>query len=169
MSTINLKSNYQYVGFAKKEMYITSPVRYSTISSEELINYACENSGIPKAQMASAFYALNQQIEQFIMNGHSLTLGNLGILYLSAKTKAADTEDTAGSGSVESFSIKFRQSKRLRNLLDTNISLKTTMNTAQNFNPSDEEDDDVYEEEGSGDIAGGGETNENPLMLNERG
>ena len=87
MSTIVIKKNLQRVGYAKADKYITSPVRYSTISTEDLLKYASQNSGIPKAQMMAAFYAINQQVEQFILNGHTLQLGTLGYFFLSVKTK----------------------------------------------------------------------------------
>ena len=35
----------QRIAFADENKYITSAMRYSTISSEQLIEYACENSG----------------------------------------------------------------------------------------------------------------------------
>ena len=121
MSTINIKTNLQRVGFAKADKYITSTVRYSTISTDDLLEYACENSGIPKAQLISSFYAINQQIVQFILNGHSLQLGNLGFFYLSAKTKAVDSEKEAGVEAVEGLVLKFRQSRKLRNLINQRV------------------------------------------------
>lgn len=128
MGTINLKTSRRSLGFLKenKEKYITSLVRYSTISSEELIEWASENSGIPKAQMASSFYALNQQMEQFVLNGHALTIGTLGTIYLSSKTKASDTEDGAGADSVMRLNVRFRQSKRVRDLLNSKVSFTLT-------------------------------------------
>ena len=36
----------QRIAFADENKYITSAMRYSTISAEQLIEYACENSGI---------------------------------------------------------------------------------------------------------------------------
>ena len=39
----------QRIAFADESKYITLAMRYSTISAEQLIEYACENSGIPKA------------------------------------------------------------------------------------------------------------------------
>ncbi|MEB3373071.1 hypothetical protein SFC43_05360 [Bacteroides sp. CR5/BHMF/2] len=139
MSTINIKTNLQRVGFAKADKYITSTVRYSTISTDDLLEYACENSGIPKAQLISSFYAINQQIVQFILNGHSLQLGNLGFFYLSAKTKAVDSEKEAGVEAVEGLVLKFRQSRKLRNLINqrVNFSVLNAVDSTEN-----EEDDD---------------------------
>lgn len=141
MSTINLKTSYQLVGFAKTKKYITSPTRYSTISSEALIELACENSGIPKAQMVSAFYALNQQIEHFVLNGHSLELGSLGTFYFSTQTKAVDAQKEAGADAVKNVSIKFRQSKRLKTLLETKVTF-STLKTAETVTGDSMDTDD---------------------------
>lgn len=85
MGQINLKTRQQRIAYKDddKEYFLTSPEQYSRIDADQIIEYSSENSGIPKAQMASAFYALNQQVEQFLLNGHSLELLNLGYLYLS--------------------------------------------------------------------------------------
>lgn len=146
MSTINIKTNLQRVGFAKADKYITSTVRYSTISTDDLLEYACENSGIPKAQLISSFYAINQQIVQFILNGHSLQLGNLGFFYLSAKTKAVDSEKEAGVEAVEGLVLKFRQSRKLRNLINqrVNFSVLNAVDSTEN------EEDDNSSNSGTG-------------------
>lgn len=154
MGTINLKTSLRSLGFLKenKEKYITSVVRYSTISSEELITMASENSGISKAQMSASFYALNQQMEQFVLNGHALTIGTLGTIYLSSKAKASETQKGAGADSVVRLSIKFRQSKKVRDLLNSNVNLvRYTKNT------------DSKEEGGNTGGEGNGDQNENPL------
>jgi len=139
MSTINIKTNLQRVGFAKADKYITSTVRYSTISTDDLLEYACENSGIPKAQLISSFYAINQQIVQFILNGHSLQLGNLGFFYLSAKTKAVDSEKEAGVEAVEGLVLKFRQSRKLRNLINQRVNF-SVLNAVDSTEKEEEND-----------------------------
>lgn len=139
MSTINIKTNLQRVGFAKADKYITSTVRYSTISTDDLLEYACENSGIPKAQLISSFYAINQQIVQFILNGHSLQLGNLGFFYLSAKTKAVDSKKEAGVEAVEGLVLKFRQSRKLRNLINQRVNF-SVLNAVDSTEKEEEND-----------------------------
>ena len=158
MGIIKLQTRLQRVACIDKNMYVTKALRYSKISSEQLISYASENSGIAKAQMAAAFYAINQQIEQFILNGHSLELGNLGSFYLAMAAKASETEEGAGAEAVERFSLKFRQSKRLRDLLNTSIT-KATLTDSQTT-PDTEEDD---EEENTGEDGNGGEETDDPL------
>lgn len=121
MSTIIIKKNLQRVGYAKADKYITSTVRYSTISTDDLLKFASANSGIPKAQMMASFYAIIQQVEQFILNGHNLQLGDLGYFFLSAKTKATDVEKEAGVDAIEKLTVRFRQSKKLGIMINQNV------------------------------------------------
>ena len=159
---ILLKTNYRKLGILDEKKYLTTALRYSTISVDDLIKYAAENSGLSKANVAAVFYALAQQIEQFACNGHSIQLGKLGTLYLTANTKAADTEKEAGANAVESLCIRFRQSKYLRDMVNSNVSLSTI--NLQDF-ASDEEPEDDDEDGGndSGNTDGGGDDELDPL------
>ena len=65
MAQILLKTNYRKLGILDEKKYLTTALRYSTISVDDLIKYAAENSGLSKANVAAVFYALAQQIEQF--------------------------------------------------------------------------------------------------------
>lgn len=147
MSTIVIKKNLQRVGYAKADKYITSPVRYSTISTEDLLKYASQNSGIPKAQMMAAFYAINQQVEQFILNGHALQLGTLGYFFLSVKTKATDTEEDAGVDAVKKLALKFRQSKQMAVMISQNVQFDC-------LNKKEEEDNENVNGNENGDTNG---------------
>lgn len=124
MSKINLVTRHQRIGFMGEEKYyLTSSLTYSTITTDMLIEYASENSGIAKAQMAAAFYAIAQQIEQFLFNGHSLELSDLGNFYLSVNARAVSDPSEAGANAVKRISVQFRQSKKLRDKLNSNVSL----------------------------------------------
>ena len=133
MGQINLKTRQQRIAYKEddEDYFLTSPEQYSKITIEQILNYCSENSGIPKAQMASAFYALNQQVEQFLLNGHSLELLNLGCLYLSINAKATETEEEAGAKAVTRISVKFRQSKKLRDMINSNVQLVNRLTEEQ--------------------------------------
>lgn len=142
MGQINLKTRQQRIAYKDddKEYFLTSPEQYSRIDADQIIEYSSENSGIPKAQMASAFYALNQQVEQFLLNGHSLELLNLGYLYLSVNAKAVETEEEAGAKAVKRISVKFRQSKKLRDKINSNVQLVNAL-TGKQSSFSESQDD----------------------------
>ena len=162
MAQILLKTNYRKLGILDEKKYLTTALRYSTISVDDLIKYAAENSGLSKANVAAVFYALTQQIEQFACNGHSIQLGKLGTLYLTANTKAADTEKEAGANAVESLCIRFRQSKYLRDMVNSNVSLSTItlQDLEDDKEPEDNEDGGGND---SGNTDGGGDDELDPL------
>lgn len=128
MSQINLITRHQRIGYMGEEKYyLTSSMTYSTITTEELVKFASENSGMPKAQMAAAFYAIAQQIEQFLFNGHSLEISDLGFFYLSVNARAVTEQSEAGAKAVKRISVQFRQSKKLREKLNSNVALVTRL------------------------------------------
>ena len=145
MGQINLTSQLKRIAYKDANLYVTSPDTYSKISADQIIYYASQNSGIPKAQMASAFYAINQVIEQFLLNGHSLELLNLGSLYFSVSAKAVEDAEDAGAKAVRRLSIKFRQSKKLRDMINSNVQLVNEMTKN-----SDESDNDGEVDESGG-------------------
>lgn len=160
MSTIVIKKNLQRVGYAKADKYITSTVRYSTISTDDLLKFASANSGIPKAQMMASFYAIIQQVEQFILNGHNLQLGDLGYFFLSAKTKATDVEKEAGVDAIEKLTVRFRQSKKLGIMINQNVQFDC-LNKKENEDESPEVEDDTTT--GGGNNGNNGGEDSNPL------
>lgn len=139
MGQINLKKRQKRIAYMDAERFVTSSEHYSQIGADEIIEYSSENSGIPKAQMASAFYALNQQIRQFLLNGHTLELPNLGFLYLSVNAKATETEKEAGAKAVTRVSVKFRQCKKLRELISKSVHLVNEL-TEKEDESSDSQD-----------------------------
>ncbi len=118
-----------------------------------------ETVWLTQAQMAASFYAISQQIEQFVLNGHSLELGTLGSFYLSTEAKASETEEGAGADAVERFSLKFRQSKRLRDLLTRSITLDSLPDSQTTSSTGGEENE---EDSTAGGNSGEDDTN-NPL------
>lgn len=158
MGQINLTSQLKRIAYKDTSLYVTSPDIYSKIPSETVIEYASENSGIPKAQMASAFYALNQTVRQFLLNGHSIELMHLGYLYLSVNAKAVEDEEDAGAKAVKRVSVKFRQNKKLRNLINSNVQL---VNELIKKGDSSTDPDSSTSSTNTGDNNGGANTGNN--------
>ena len=159
MSLIKVKTRLATIGFNKTQKYVTSPVRYSNITVDDLIKFASENSGISKANISASFFAIQQQIEQFVCNGHGIVLGNLGTFYVSTRCKAADEVKDAGASSVKSLAVRFRQSKKLRTLLNNNKLLEGI-----EFEKDNEEDDQTDTPSG-----GNGEDNTSSGQGNDSG
>ena len=123
MSKILVKSIEQNINYLNsgevKSGYLLRPVRYSTINAEDLIDSIANNSYVPKAFVSASLYGIMDSIENFLLNGHSIALPNLGIFSLSCESNVAKTPADAGLSQFKKININFRPSTSLREKLDT--------------------------------------------------
>ena len=123
MSKILVKSVEQNVNYLSsgevKSGYLLRPVRYSTIDAEDLINTISNNSYVPKSFVSASLYGIVEAIENYLLNGHSIELPNLGIFSLSCESNVAKTPADAGIEQFKKLNINFRPSTSLREKLDT--------------------------------------------------
>ena len=123
MSKILLKSVEQNINYLNsgevKSGYMLRPVRYTTIDAEDLINTISNNSYVPKSFVSASLYGIVEAIENYLLNGHSIELPNLGIFSLSCESTVAKTPSDAGLSQFKKININFRPSVELREKLDT--------------------------------------------------
>ena len=123
MSKILVKSVEQNVNYLSsgevKSGYLLRPVRYTTIEANDLIDTIADNSYVPRAFVSATLYGIVDAIENFLLNGHSIALPNLGILSLSCESNVAPTPSDAGLSQFKKLNINFRPSVELREKLDT--------------------------------------------------
>ena len=123
MSKIVLKSIEQNINYLNsgevKSGYLLRPVRYTTIDAEDLVNSIASTSYVPKAFVSASLYGIVDSIENLLLNGHSISLPNLGILSLSCESNVAKTPADAGLSQFKKININFRPSVELREKLDT--------------------------------------------------
>ena len=108
------------------KMYSVRLVSYSLIDSESVVALACKDSNINRQDMAVGFAALCQAIEDFVLQGHSVTLDGLGNFRLTAKTGkwdaengkwvsgGADSMDDVTPNNIKGVFVRFRPCKELR-------------------------------------------------------
>ena len=122
MSKILVKSVEQNVNYLNsgevKSGYLLRPVRYTTIDAEDLVNSIASTSYVPKAFVSASLYGIMDSIENLLLNGHSISLPNLGILSLSCESNVAKTPADAGLSQFKKLNINFRPSTSLREKLD---------------------------------------------------
>ena len=123
MSKILVKSVEQNVNYLSsgevKSGYLLRPVRYTTIDAEELINTIASTSYVPRAFVSASLYGIVDSIENLLLNGHSISLPNLGILSLSCESNVAKTPADAGLSQFKKLNINFRPATELREKLNT--------------------------------------------------
>ena len=118
MKTIKVRTILQRVACADKDMYVSRPVTYSKIDTDELIEHASTDSGISKANVAAVFYAIIQQVEELLLNGHSIQLGQLGTLRFSMNCKASETLEGVSADNVSRKKILLSPGVKLKQALE---------------------------------------------------
>ena len=121
---VKLSVKKQNVYVAGGEGYITRAVRYSTIDSDSVLEYAALNSGINRAQIAASVEAVLQTFENFLCNGHSVQLPRIGNFRFGVNASFASTEDEGGADAVTRRKVYFTPSSYLKGLLE-DVSLST--------------------------------------------
>ncbi len=86
------KIKFKLVG-QDKIAYKKRPIRYSTISADELVNAAVRNSQVSAGVMRSAMNAVLNEFHNFMLNGHSVELPGLGYFRFSFSAKMSKTPE----------------------------------------------------------------------------
>lgn len=113
--TIVVKTKKQTFAAMEKEGYATRPVRYTTIKAADLVDAASRNNSIPKSYIETACEAIANEFQNYILNGHSVQVPQVGTFRLVFKVKAGETADET---SIKSRHIRLRASKELSALLN---------------------------------------------------
>ena len=80
---------------------------FSNIGNEQLVEYLAINSGINKGLAIAAVNALRNVFDNYLLNGHTVQIPQLGTFSLSAKCKLADKEKDAGAKCIQRVKISY--------------------------------------------------------------
>ena len=95
--------------------FVLRPVRYTTMSSKDILEYCSQNSMVPPAYVAATMHALTQSIRNFLLNGHSVEFPNLGTFRITCESVSTDDSEEAGIKQLVDFKIRFLPSLDLKN------------------------------------------------------
>ena len=114
---VRIKIGKHVCAVDKKERYFTTLDRATPIDDESLIKYASDDSGIRIEQIAAVYRSLFVQVRELVCNGHSVQLGDLGVLRFAIHAKISADLEGAGGASVTKKRIRFDASKIMRQKL----------------------------------------------------
>lgn len=114
-----VKTNLRKMSFQEKPLYVTSPVHYNRITSEDLLEAASRNSGINEATIYAGLKAVLNEFENFLMNGHPVQVPLLGSFRVSFNAKGVDTNEEAGAQTVYRRRILFTPTSKLKSKLQS--------------------------------------------------
>ena len=117
MAKVWLKSKLQNLAMKKKEAYVTRSITLPRIDKDTLLARAADNSGIRRGVFYQAVDALCNEFKNFLMNGHSVEVPEVGSFRFGVNAKATDTEAEAGAGQAYRRKIHYVPNKSLWRML----------------------------------------------------
>ena len=82
-------------------------VSFKSIGNDDLIERMMQNSGINKVVAIAAAAALRQVFTNYVLNGHTVQIPQLGTFSLSAKCKLVSNAKDAGPDCIKRLKIRF--------------------------------------------------------------
>lgn len=101
--------------------------QYSNIPRDEILDAAQRNSNVPKSFLSTTLDAIEKEIINHVMNGHSIEIPNLGTIYPAVQSGAlvrgtdySDSEELASllPGTIQKVKFKFRPAPKLKRLVN---------------------------------------------------
>ena len=108
-------------------------VSYKNIGNDELVEYMTQNSGINKTTALNATAALRQIFYNYLLNGHTVKIPQLGTFRLSLKTKAVSDLKDCGVGCVKNVKVVFTPVSVIRNACKS-VKFKGVLKDDQQWN-----------------------------------
>lgn len=113
MPAVILNSKKQNIAFKEQRLYVTRVVRYNTISSDVFLKHVAADSGLSEAVASVAIGAINKQIKQMLLNGHSFPIGNLFYLRYGFNCKAKQSLADVNARDIYNQRIICRPTKNM--------------------------------------------------------
>lgn len=97
---------------------------YSRIGRDQIVDAAQRNSQIPKAYLQQTYDALITEIENFVMNGHSITLNRFGTIRSFFRGAGSTSQANYDISLLKQVKFSFKPSVELNRMLkQTSISV----------------------------------------------
>lgn len=97
--------------------FYAQPELYSQISKEDIVDAAQRNTSIPRAYLDMAYDALINEVENFVMNGHSVQIPNLGTISARIKGKGASSRLTYSTECIKKVGFSFLPDPYIKKIL----------------------------------------------------
>lgn len=111
---------------ATAQGYVATPVRYSTISVEDLADHISADSRVERSKVAVITDSLIKQIREMVLNGHKIEIPHLGSFKPKIKSSMAINPESVDAASFTA-KVKFTPSVELKRDLQASRIMKTTL------------------------------------------
>ena len=114
MGKVFIKVKEQFFKPGESQMYFTKSVTYSKIGFDQLIEHIAKDSGMSEGACEGAVRSIIKQVEEMVLNGHTIFIKNLGSFKMSISAKAPLVSDEAGAKQVYRRRLLFHPSEKLK-------------------------------------------------------
>ncbi|MBO5415980.1 MAG: hypothetical protein J6A83_05055 [Clostridia bacterium] len=97
--------------------WFLQPILYSLIDREAILDAATRNSQIPRSYLQQTLDALEVELRNFVMNGHSLSLSHFGTIFSTIRSAGSPAAETfQADRDIRSVKFGFRPAPRIKKL-----------------------------------------------------
>ena len=118
MGKVFIKVKEQFFKPGESQMYFTKSVTYSKIGFDQLIEHIAKDSGMSEGACEGAVRSIIKQVEEMVLNGHTIFIKNLGSFKMSISAKAPLDVEEAGAKQVYRRRLLYAPSQAIRDEIE---------------------------------------------------
>ncbi len=114
MGKVFIKVKQQYFRPEDKQMWFTKSITYTKIGFDTLVKHVSADSGMSEAACEGAIRSIMKQVEEMVLNGHTIYIKEFGTLKVSFNAKAPLDREEAGAKQVYRRRLLYFPSERIK-------------------------------------------------------
>ena len=118
MGKVFIKVKQQFFKPGESQMYFTKSIPYSKIGFDVLVKHVAADSGMSEAACEGAIRSIMKQVEEMVLNGHTIHIKQLGTLKISFSAKAPLTSDEAGAKQIHTRRLLYYPSSIIKDEIE---------------------------------------------------
>ena len=118
MGKVFIKVKQQFFKPGESNMYFTKSITYSKIGFDVLVKHVAADSGMSEAACEGAIRSIMKQVEEMVLNGHTIHIKQLGTLKISFSAKAPLTSEEAGAKQIHTRRLLYYPSSIIKDEIE---------------------------------------------------
>ena len=102
-------------------MYFTKSITYSKIGLDVLVKHVSADSGMSEAACEGAIRSIMKQVEEMVLNGHTIYIKQLGTLKMGISAKAPLTSEEAGAKQIRRRRLLYYPSPIIKDEIENTV------------------------------------------------
>ena len=99
-------------------LFLTKSITYTKIGFDQLVKHVAADSGMSEGACEGAVRSIIKQMEEMVLNGHTIYVKQLGTFKVSISTKAPLDREEAGAKQIYRRRILYFPSEEIKNEIE---------------------------------------------------